>query len=85
MFGDDLLLWAAVAGRGAALKYLAPYIFRVAISITRIVKVENEQVTCRYQDNKGKRRYCTLPVEEFTVGSASCSTSCVIVFDSKNR
>lgn len=48
-----------------ALKYLAPYIFRVALSNNRIVKLENEQVTFRYQDNKGKRRYCTLPVQKF--------------------
>ncbi len=53
-------------GRGeATLKYLAPYIFRVAISNNRIVKVENEQVTFRYFDSKGKRRSCTLPVLEF--------------------
>ena len=49
----------------AALKYLAPYIFRVAISNNRIVKAANEQVTFRYHDNKGKQRYCTLPVEAF--------------------
>lgn len=49
----------------AALKYLAPYIFRVALSNNRIVKVEHEQVTFRYFDSQGKRRYCTLPVEEF--------------------
>jgi len=54
-----------VGSGAAALKYLAPYIFRVAISNNRIVKVENEQVTFRYFDNKGKRRYCTLPVLEF--------------------
>ena len=49
----------------AALKYLAPYIFRVALSNNRIVKLAHEQVTFRYQDHKGKRRYCTLPVQEF--------------------
>jgi len=66
----------AVGSGEAALKYLAPYIFRVAISNNRIVKVKNEQVTFRYFDSKGKRRYCTLPVLEFTEGSGSCSTSC---------
>ena len=55
----------AVGSGEAALKYLAPYIFRVAISNNRIVKVEHEQVTFRYFDNQGKRRYCTLPVLEF--------------------
>jgi hypothetical protein len=50
----------------AALKYLAPYIFRVALSNRRIVKVDNDQVTFWYQDSKTKkRRYLTLPVLEF--------------------
>ncbi len=54
-------------GRGeAALKYLAPYIFRVALSNKRLVKVENDQVTFRYQESRShKSRYCTLPAEEF--------------------
>jgi len=55
----------AVGSGEAALKYLAPYIFRVALSNNRIVKVAHEQVTFRYDDHKGKRRYCTLPVQEF--------------------
>ena len=55
----------AVGSGEAALKYMAPYIFRVAISNNRIVKVEHDQVTFRYFDNQGKRRYCTLPVLEF--------------------
>jgi hypothetical protein len=54
-------------GRGeTALKYLAPYIFRVALSNNRIVKVENDQVTFRYQESRSRKtRYCTLPAEEF--------------------
>jgi hypothetical protein len=32
----------------AALKYLAPYIFRVALSNNRIVRVADDQVTFRY-------------------------------------
>jgi len=56
----------AVGSGEAALKYLAPYIFRVALSNRRIVKVENEAVTFWYQDSKTKkRRYLTLPAEEF--------------------
>lgn len=54
-------------GKGeAALRYLAPYIFRVAISNTRILKVADGRVTFRYQpsgSNTWKR--CTLPVFEF--------------------
>ena len=50
----------------AALKYLAPYIFRVAISNNRIVKVAEGQVTFSYKDpNGGKAKRCTLPAEEF--------------------
>jgi hypothetical protein len=50
----------------AALKYLAPYIFRVALSNNRIVKVADEQVTFRYTvGESGRTAYCTLAVEEF--------------------
>ncbi len=63
---QDWVVHCQSVGTGqAALTYLAPYIFRVALSNNRIVKVEKEQVTFRYCDNKGKRRYCTLPVLEF--------------------
>jgi hypothetical protein len=56
----------AVGSGEAALKYLAPYIFRIALSNRRIVKVENDEVTFWYQDGKTKkRRYLTLPAEEF--------------------
>ena len=54
-------------GRGqAALKYLAPYIFRVAISNSRIINVDNAQVTFRYRPATGRTyRTCTLPAEQF--------------------
>jgi len=49
-----------------ALKYLAPYIFRVAISNNRIVKLENDQVTFRYRDTAtGQTKLCTLDALEF--------------------
>lgn len=49
-----------------ALKYLAPYIFRVALSNNRIIRVENDQVTFRYTlGDTGQARYCTLAAEEF--------------------
>jgi hypothetical protein len=48
-----------------ALKYLAPYIFRVALSNRRILKGENDQVTFRYTTNSGQTKFCTLPVEKF--------------------
>jgi hypothetical protein len=50
----------------AALKYLAPYIFRVALSNNRILKLENGQVTFRYRESDTRRwKSCTLPAEEF--------------------
>jgi hypothetical protein len=50
----------------AALKYLAPYIFRVALSNNRIVRVADEKVTFRYTiGDTGQTAYCTLPVQEF--------------------
>ena len=55
-----------VGSGAAALKYLAPYIFRVAISHRRILKVEEGQVTFRYRENDTCRwKSCTLPAEEF--------------------
>jgi len=50
----------------SSLKYLAPYIFRVAISNNRILKLEDGKVTFRYRtSDTGKLRSCTLPAEEF--------------------
>lgn len=55
-----------VGSAEAALKYLAPYIFRVALSNQRILKLQDGQVTFRYRET-GSRRWknCTLPAEEF--------------------
>jgi hypothetical protein len=50
----------------AALKYLAPYIFRVALSNNRIVRMADGQVTFRYTiGDTGQTASCTLPVQEF--------------------
>lgn len=67
VWGKDWVVDCKAVGSGeAALKYLAPYIFRVVLSNRRIVKVENDQVTFWYQDSKTKkRRYCTLAAEAF--------------------
>ena len=49
-----------------ALKYLAPYIFRVAISNNRILKLEDDRVTFRYRATEtGAETRCTLRAEEF--------------------
>jgi hypothetical protein len=55
-----------VGSGSTALKYLAPYIFRVAISNRRLVKLEHDQITFRYRSSEtGQSKYCTLPVNEF--------------------
>ena len=49
-----------------ALTYLAPYIFRVAISNNRILKMADGKVSFRYRTtDTGKLRRCTLPAQEF--------------------
>jgi hypothetical protein len=49
-----------------ALKYLAPYVYRVALSNKRITQLENDQVTFEYEDsNTHKSRFITLPALEF--------------------
>jgi uncharacterized protein (UPF0212 family) len=53
-------------GKGqSALKYLVPYIFRVAISNKRIENFQDGKVTFRYQDNKGHWHRPTLVAEKF--------------------
>lgn len=48
------------------LKYLAPYVFRVAISNSRILKIEDDKVTIRYKKSGSKRqRTLVLPTMEF--------------------
>jgi hypothetical protein len=55
-----------VGNGAAALKYLAPYIFRVAISNGRILKLADGKVTFRYTESgTNKPRLCTLAAEEF--------------------
>lgn len=64
---QDWVVHCQPVGNGqAALKYLAPYIFRVALSNRRILNAENNQVTFTYKDgHSGKPKRCTLPSEEF--------------------
>lgn len=64
---QDWVVHCKSVGNGrAALKYLAPYIFRVAISNHNILKMEDGQVTFRCKDREsGENQYRTLNVEEF--------------------
>ena len=52
----------AVGSSEASLKYLAPYVFRVAISNSRIWKVENRTVFIRYRQSHS-HRFRTLALE----------------------
>jgi len=63
----DWVVHCKQVGNGCqALKYLAPYIFRVAIGNKRIQLFENNQVTFRYRtSDTGQERLCTLAAEEF--------------------
>jgi hypothetical protein len=56
----------AIGSSEASLKYLAPYVFRVAISNSRIVKIENRTVFIRYRKSHSHRlRTLALEVMEF--------------------
>lgn len=63
----DWVVHSQPVGSGeAAFKYLAPYIFRVAISNRRILALEDGQVTFSYKDSAtDQTRFSTIPAEEF--------------------
>jgi hypothetical protein len=64
---QDWVVHCQPVGHGlSALKYLAPYIFGVAISNRRILKLAEGKVTFRYRTtDTGTLKTCTLPAEEF--------------------
>jgi hypothetical protein len=60
---QDWVVHSRPAGDGAAsLKYLAPYVFRVAISDRRIVSFDQETVTFSYRKS-GSRRWRKMKLE----------------------
>ena len=63
----DWVVDARNVGNGKrALRYLAQYVFRVAIAPSRIVRVADDRVTFRYQRSGEKKwRHCTLDIFEF--------------------
>jgi hypothetical protein len=63
----DWVVHCKPVGTGqTALKYLAPYIFRVALSNRRLVKLEHDRVTFRYTVSQTRQtKCCTLPVDAF--------------------
>lgn len=67
VWSKDWVVHSKAVGDGrASLKYLAPYVFRVAISNARILSYDNHQVTFRYRKSGSNRlRRITLDAMEF--------------------
>jgi Putative transposase/Transposase zinc-binding domain len=63
----DWVVHSEAVGSGEqAFKYLAPYIFRVAISNNRLRKLHDRQVTFTYKESATDlRKHCTITAEEF--------------------
>ena len=63
----DWVVHSEPVGSGCqAFQYLAPYIFRVAISNNRLRKLEHGQVTFSYKESATDQlKHCTLAAEEF--------------------
>ena len=66
-WSQDWIVDCRHVGNGqTALRYLVPYVFRVAISNKRILKLEDDKVTFAYKDrDTGKTKRCTLSATEF--------------------
>ncbi len=71
-YKDWVVHCKAVGNGQAALKYLAPYVYRVAISNRRLIKLvdtgcmESSQITFQYRSSKThKLKLCTLSAEKF--------------------
>ena len=63
----DWVVHSEPVGKGeSAFKYLAPYIFRVAISNNRILKLEDGEVTFQYKESATEQvKTSTVTAEEF--------------------
>jgi hypothetical protein len=67
VWNKDWVVHCEPVGRGEeAFSYLAPYIFRVAISNNRILTLHEGHVTFQYKESATDQvKTCTLPAEEF--------------------
>jgi len=67
VWDQDWVVNCQAVGSGShSVKYLAPYVFKVAISNSRIIKVENHKVFFKYKKSKSNRwRTMILDVMEF--------------------
>jgi hypothetical protein len=70
---------AAVSDGRASLKYLAPYVFRVAISDRRIVSYDEGQVTFSYR-RSGSNRWRKMTAMPTSSSAGFSNTSCPVVF-----
>jgi len=63
----EVYIQPPICGVGKLLDYLGRYVYRIAISNHRIVKVERGEVTFEYYDNRdgGKQKTMTLTAVEF--------------------
>jgi len=63
----DWVVHCKPVGSGeAAFRYLAPYIFRVALSNNRVLTLDDGQVTFQYKDSATQQtRSATVPAQEF--------------------
>lgn len=63
---DWIVNCQAIGNSMNSVKYLAPYVFKVAISNSRIVRIENREVYFKYRKNHSNRwRTMVLDVMEF--------------------
>jgi hypothetical protein len=67
LWRQDWVVDILAVGRGeAAVKYLAPYVFRVALSNRNLLALQDGHVTFRYRHSKTNvTRTTTLPAEQF--------------------
>jgi hypothetical protein len=67
LWRKDWVVHSESVGSGAqAFQYLAPYIFRVALSNNRLRKLEQGQVTFSYKESASEQlKHCTISAAEF--------------------
>ena len=66
VWNKDWVVHCEPVGSGCeVLKYIAPYIYRVAISNNRIESLDNATVTFQYKSNDGQWQHSSLDAEEF--------------------
>ena len=67
VWSQDWVVHCLPVGNGVrAMRYLAPYILRVALTNRRIVRLEGGRVTYTYRDSGGgETRTCTMEAERF--------------------